>query len=651
MKRALEREKRARKEAEKILEEKSLELSEVSQKLKVANRLSSNESLSMAESELNFSFLPEAYIKTDLNGSVLEMNQSAVEILGFDIRVSPINVTDLIYRDDYLYAVNSFKSLLKWGTFSDYVARVYVKQGPPKLVHINANLIYDDQNEPSFAEGVIRDITEKSKVRKFIEEQQAELSSIVNYAPFGIILTERGTLKKFNKSFQEMIGYSASELNGMDSLKFILPEDIERIVQVQNDMDAGRIKHGDFLQQLCKKDGELVSVRVNVTTIPDENGLPKYRLSVIEDITEKVNQSALVQEQKEQLETIYEHSPLGIALSDQGRLMKVNQAFCDLLGYTAEEVLALTFMDFTFDEDLLESGRGYQRMIKGEIDKFTLKKKYIRKDGGVLYAKTNISAVRDEQGNIKYEVVVIEDVSEQESAERQRNALMLQLERSNQELNEYAHVVSHDLKSPLRSVSTLVSWIKQDCENLSDTDVHKNLDLIEATAERMEDLINGILTYSEISSGVEREDFVSVDQVVRGLIETLYIPKHVELTIAKALPRIKADEIRVQQLFQNLMSNAINYCDQKQGKVEIDYIEEGEHYVFSIRDNGEGIPKEYHEKIFGIFQSLNTDENRESTGIGLSIVKKIVDLYDGEVYLDSGVGVGTTFFVKLKKPF
>ncbi|KYG82266.1 PAS domain-containing sensor histidine kinase [Roseivirga echinicomitans] len=647
LERALGREKLARKEAEKILEEKSLELYELNQKLKIANTTSTPKPTKKENGV--YSSLADAYLKMDLAGNALEMNEAAIELFGYDLQNESLNIVNLIYRDDFTYAMNCYKDLIKNGAFTDYVARVYTKEGPYKLVHINANLVYNDKKVAIAAEGIIRDITEENKARVLIEEQRAELSTIVNSSPFGIVLTENGTIIKSNKAFQDMMGFTVNELQHIDPIEFILPQDVSKIQEIQAQMNSGEKNRIDFTQEIKTKKGELIKVRVNITTIFDDHGKPKYRLSILENITEEARRNALIEDQREQLEVIFDNSPLGIVLSDNGALTKVNQALLDLLGYTHEESKSLRFEDITHAGDLAASKGLMQKIQNGEQDTVILKKRYIKKDGTTISAKSNLSVVRDSTGKIKYHVIVIEDISEQERAEQQKENLLKRLEKSNNELQEYAHVVSHDLKSPLRSISALVSWIKEDCNDIMHDQGHRNLDLIELTVEKMESLINGILTYSAIERAKDEERVVSIDETIENIVALLYIPDHITVTVNKPLPSIYADPTRVQQLFQNLIGNAINYIDKEVGTVEIDYQDAGKYWIYSIKDNGVGIAKEYHEKIFGIFQSLNTDPKKGSTGIGLSIVKKIVEQYEGEIYLESEEGVGTTFFLKFKK--
>ncbi len=229
---------------------------------------------------------------------------------------------------------------------------------------------------------------------------------------------------------------------------------------------------------------------------------------------------------------------------------------------------------------------------------------------------------------------------------KQREKLLDELAYQNQELSDYAHMVSHDLKSPLRSIDTLTAWLKEDYKDKLDKKGQDNLNLIRSSVEKMDTLINGILDYSTIGKTSFEVYDVDTNILIDDVLKMIEVPNHIDI-IKPKLPTIKGDKYRLQQLFQNLISNAIAYNDKEKGKIEIGVSDEDNHWQFYIKDNGKGIDEVYFEKIFKTFQKL--ENNQESTGIGLSIVKKIVDLYGGKIWLTSDLGKGTTFYFTLKK--
>lgn len=229
---------------------------------------------------------------------------------------------------------------------------------------------------------------------------------------------------------------------------------------------------------------------------------------------------------------------------------------------------------------------------------------------------------------------------------KEQQQLLHNLEVRNQELSDYAHMVSHDLKSPLRSIDTLTAWLKEDYkEKLGDAG-GESINLIRNNVEKMDTLITGILEYSTI--GKNRMDVYNVDtnKLIDDIIELIEIPSCITVT-KNNLPILKGDKYRLQQLFQNLIANAIAYNDKPAGTVDISVESKGDFWQFAIKDNGKGIDAVYFKKIFKTFEKL--ENNGKSTGIGLSIVKKIIDLYGGKIWLESQLEKGTTFFFTLKK--
>jgi light-regulated signal transduction histidine kinase (bacteriophytochrome) len=229
---------------------------------------------------------------------------------------------------------------------------------------------------------------------------------------------------------------------------------------------------------------------------------------------------------------------------------------------------------------------------------------------------------------------------------KQKEALLSELAHQNQELNDYAHMVSHDLKSPLRSIDSLTAWLKEDYSDKFDDKGKQQLALIRNSVEKMDVLISGILEYSTIGRNKIEVYDIDLNKLIDGLLKTIQIPAYFSI-IKNELPVIKGDKYRVKQLFQNLIVNASSYNDKTAGKLEIGAKDLGAFWEFSIKDNGMGIEEVYFDKIFKTFEFL--DSSVKSSGIGLSIVKKIVDLYGGKIWLTSKLHVGTTFFFTLKK--
>ena len=351
--------------------------------------------------------------------------------------------------------------------------------------------------------------------------------------------------------------------------------------------------------------------------------------------------------QKEKYSSIIANMNLGLLENNsKDEIIFSNQSFSEMSGYSEEELIGKKAIDlFLTKESYPEYFNRVKEREPNSPDSFELTVK--NKKGEIRHWLISTAPNFNVKGNKIGSIGIHLDITRLKELEKQKEELLSNLEKQNERLNEYAHIVSHDLKSPLRNISALLSWTKEDFQDRLGKESLTNLDLIQEKVEKMDHLIENILKYSSIESDILTEENIDLNELINIIEEMIYIPSHIHLKVKSKLPIIYADKTRIQQVFQNLISNAVNYIDKEEGKVEIDYSTTKTHYVFSVKDNGIGIAKEHFEKIFKIFNSLGN--HAQSTGIGLSIVQKVVHLYNGEVWLESKEGEGTTFFFSIEK--
>ena len=215
--------------------------------------------------------------------------------------------------------------------------------------------------------------------------------------------------------------------------------------------------------------------------------------------------------------------------------------------------------------------------------------------------------------------------------------------RINKQLDEFVYIVSHDLKAPLRGLSSLATFMEDELGANPKQEVLDILSMIKSRTARMQNLIDGILHYSRLGNTKTETEDVNVKDLLINIIDLICPPDNIRIEFPDNLPVINTEKIKLHEVLQNLISNGINYNDKKEGVVKISCIENPDHYEFSITDNGVGIKEEHQEKIFGIFQTLQPKDKVESTGIGLTIVKKIVEEQGGTMQVQSEFGKSTTF--------
>jgi signal transduction histidine kinase len=269
-----------------------------------------------------------------------------------------------------------------------------------------------------------------------------------------------------------------------------------------------------------------------------------------------------------------------------------------------------------------------------------------------LYKAHNELELRIEQRTAELtqtKEILESEITERKQAEAKQTKLLEQVENANRELKDFASIVSHDLKAPLRGIKTLANWILSDSADKLNDKAVEQMNLLLERVERMHNLIEGVLQYSRAGRAEGKRVQVNLNDFVPEIINMVVPPENITVTIEDELPVIECEEIHVMQLFQNLLSNAIKYMDKPQGWIQVGCVEQDGFWKFSIADNGPGIDEIYFEKIFKIFKTLSTSPDFEGTGVGLTVAKKLVELYHGRIWVESKVGEGSTFFFTLPK--
>jgi light-regulated signal transduction histidine kinase (bacteriophytochrome) len=225
------------------------------------------------------------------------------------------------------------------------------------------------------------------------------------------------------------------------------------------------------------------------------------------------------------------------------------------------------------------------------------------------------------------------------------------LEKRNQELDQFAYVASHDLKAPLRAIANLSEWIEEDLKDKLTEDTQHQMNLLRGRVHRMNALIDGILKYSRVGRVETELETVVLDKLLAEVIDTLAPPPEFMIEVMPGMPTLLTVRVLLEQVFSNLISNAIKHHHRADGHVQLAAQDQGEFYEFTVADDGPGIPPEYHEKVFGIFQTLEARDKSDNTGIGLSVVKKIVESQGGTIRLESQALEGAMFrFTWPKQP-
>jgi signal transduction histidine kinase len=231
-----------------------------------------------------------------------------------------------------------------------------------------------------------------------------------------------------------------------------------------------------------------------------------------------------------------------------------------------------------------------------------------------------------------------------ESLEHHIASRTAEAERKAQYLEQFAYVTSHDLKAPLRAVANLAQWIEEDLDKRLDDSSREQLSLLRDRVRRMNDLIEGLLEYSRVGKTGDAASDVETGELIAEVIDSLSPPKGFKIKVRGEMPTLHADRLQLGQVFSNLLSNSLKHHGDDKGKIRIAVKDRGEMYEFSVCDDGPGIAPEYHDKVFQMFQTLASSDYKNSTGIGLALVKKIVEEHGGKIWIESEPGEGACVY-------
>ena len=335
-----------------------------------------------------------------------------------------------------------------------------------------------------------------------------------------------------------------------------------------------------------------------------------------------------------------------ISIGNDGLITLFNPAAEEMFGYKKEDMLGQP-LDRLMPEQYRHHHSQYIQsyFATGKPDGIigsTVELPALRSDGHQFLMEMSLSA--GSLGDKQFVIAVARDITERKKIQLSQDELLKKVDNINTELKDFVSIVSHDLKAPLRGIKTLANWILSDCSDKLGDQGSKQMNLLLERVERMYNLIEGALQYSRAGLAQEKQVQVDLNKFIPEIINMVVPPENITVTIENELPVIECEETHIMQLFQNLLSNAIKYMDKPHGWIKIGCVEEDGFWKFSVADNGPGIEEKHFEKIFKIFQALPTCPDFEGTGVGLTVTKKIVELYGGRIWVESKIGEGSTFF-------
>lgn len=462
-----------------------------------------------------------------------------------------------------------------------------------------------------------------------------------------------------------LLGYEPgiADRSYQDWAKRVHTDDLERVeTTIQQCMATGNVYSTTY--RVIWPDSSLHWLSAFGQFYYDATEKPVRMVGRIMDISDLKWAEQQLQATQEQFGATFEQAAVGLAhLSLDGQWLQVNQRLCEILGYERSELLNHTFHEITHPEDIATDLANREQLLQGQIQTFSVEKRYLRKDGAIVWVNLTVSLLRETQspkslglGMPKYFISVIEDISDRKAAElalqnrslelSQLNRLLAQMtsmiDKRNQELDQFVYLASHDLKAPLRAIANLAQWIHEDLSGQSTQEVEQQLQLMQSRIRQMENLINGLLEYSRVGRMNMEIEPVVVADLLAEVIDSIAPPASLRIQISSPLPTLQTKRLLLRQVLSNLIGNAIKHHHRPDGQIQISATSVADGYEFSIVDDGPGIAPDDQGRIFGIFQTLDKNKN-ENTGVGLAIVKKIVESEGGEISVESTLGQGAAF--------
>lgn len=475
--------------------------------------------------------------------------------------------------------------------------------------------------------------------------------------------TAEGELTTEQPGWSAFTGQSFEEYKGWGWLSAIHPDD-QAVTAEAWTKALAKCTLYEVEHRLRRHDGEYRYMQVRAVPIVEADGRVREWTGSHTDITDRKQAEAAIRESEERFRTLADNAPMLLWMSDTNAQYEFfNQGWLSFTGRTLEQELGNGWTEGVHPEDL-------QRCLDLHLGAFQTRQPFEveyrlrRADGEYRWILDRGAPRVQPNGTFAGFIGSCIDITARKRAEDSlhhraeelsRTSMRLaltaaRLEKRNQELDQFAYVVSHDLKAPLRAIANLSQWLEEDLNDCLTEDTRQQMDLLRGRVHRLEALIDGILQYSRVGRVAVQPETVSVEALLHEVIDTI-VPPDFSIEIAAQMPTLKTERVPLEQVFTNLISNAIKHHDRPAGRIQITVTDHGDCYEFAVTDDGPGMAPQFHDKIFGIFQTLEPRDKVESTGVGLAVVKKIVERQGGTIRVESELGQGATFrFTWMKEP-
>lgn len=496
----------------------------------------------------------------------------------------------------------------------------------------------------------LKKLNETEEEKRILQTERERLYELPNHLL--CVLDEKACFKSVNLGFTDVLKYQAKDLIGKPIWDFIHPDDIGKSVETEKRGRTTVIRA--FENRYRDSDGKYHWLRWTGTIIDGYN----YGAAI--DITEEKAKEEILQRTQKQLHATINHAAVGIStLTPDGHWISVNRKLCEIVGYTEAELVTKTFQDITHADDLQADLKWIEKLLTKEIEHYSLEKRFIKKDGSIVWINLTANLVLNAIGEPDYFVSIIEDIHARKIAEQDRAELIVR-EQAAQEASrlksEFVANVSHEIRTPINGVLGMSGLL---LDTQLDPVQQDYVQAIRHSADSLLTVVNDILDFSKVEAGKIELEIVEFDllRVLQDIHKTLqFSAKQKKLLFLLATDQqwknfYKGDPGRISQVLVNLLSNAIKFTEFGKITIEVTTKENATSslFRFEVHDTGIGIPPEALNKMFKSFSQADSTVTRRfgGTGLGLSISKRLVELMNGEIGLLSEVGKGSTFWFTL----
>lgn len=470
---------------------------------------------------------------------------------------------------------------------------------------------------------------------------------ILKYANDIIFLTDNNlTIIEANDRAAEIYQYEREELIGLPLSKIVDTES-SNILEEKKLLDEKESATFEAVHK--RRDGTIFPVEVSSRKVEIEG--VRYYQSICRDITERKQAEETLIESEERFRKIFEESPFPMAMTGKDLLiLRANDSFCKMTGYSEDELKTFTFRNFTHPDYISQYEVSLMKLVAREIPIYYTENQYIRKDNTVIWGSTTVSIIHNNLDEIQYFLFMIEDITLRKKAETELIAAKEKAEESDRLKTAFLHNVSHEIRTPMNAIIGFSALLGE--PDITQEERRQYIDIIFQSGGQLLSIINDIVDIANIESGQVKINptRINLNAALKSLDEQFSYQEKEGILSINLLPDlpdeeavIVTDSTKLIQILSNLISNSIKFTSK--GRIDFGYVRNGNFFEFFVRDTGIGIPPEHHDKIFDRFYQVDKASSVKSsgTGLGLSICKAYVELLGGTIWLKSEPGKGTEF--------